>query len=229
MKQKMRNNSTENCVFCGSVENLTREHVISKCLFPDTYQKDRILTVPSCKKCNEGYSHAEEKFRIFLVNQSTEKSQAAQDILHTKITRSMKKAPGKAFNVLKTMFPVKVTLPDGRTEDKVAFSISEDDWKGHHSVLDKYVKALFYTHVGQKIPSHHEVKHVFISDPSLITDDVKSALKWNLDHEHIYGYGYAVVPETLQSIWTFVFYDTVIFQSFTAGPGELGKLSGGTN
>ena len=219
--QKTKN---ENCVFCGSAENITREHVISKCLFPDNYKKDRINTVTSCKKCNESYSHAEEKFRIFLVNQSTEKSQVAQDMLHTKITRSMKKSPGKAFNIFKTMFPVKISLPNGGTEDKVAFSITENDWKGHHSVLDKYVKALFYSHIGQKIPDHHEVKHVFISDTSLISHEIKSSLIWNLDHEHIYGYGYAVVPETLQSIWTFVFYDTVIFQSFTAGPRELGKF-----
>jgi hypothetical protein len=214
----------EKCIFCGDNKNITREHAISDNLFPDNYEKNNLITVPSCRKCNESYSHDEELFRIFLVNQSTEKSQAAKDMLHTKITRAMKKAPGKAFNVLKKMFPVKINLPNGSQEDKVAFNISKEDWERYYRVLDKYVKALFYYHLGKTIPSEHEIKHVQIFDPSLIPDEIKSTLKWNLDHEHLYGYGYAVVPESLQSVWTFVFYDTVIFQSMAANPGELSGL-----
>jgi hypothetical protein len=154
------------------------------------------------------------------VNQSTATSQAAIDMLHGKITRAMKKAPGKAANVLKTMSPIR--LPDGSIGDKVALFISKDDWARYHRVLDKYVKALFRQHLGVPIPSHHEITHAFISDPSKITDDVKAALVWNLEHEHIYAYAFAYVPVSLQSTWTFVFYDTVIFQSFTSAPGDLG-------
>ena len=213
--------SREKCIFCGSEEDITREHAVSKNLFPDSHPKNKLVTLPSCQPCNRSYSHDEELFRIFLVNQSTEKSQAAIDILHTKITRSMKRSSGKTANVLKKMLSVKIQLPDGSLVDKVAFSISKEDWKRYHRVLSKYVEALFYQHIGVKIPDNHEISHVFLSDPSKITDDVKSVLVWNLDNEHIYAYAYAYVPETLQSTWTFVFYDTVIFQSFTAAPGDL--------
>ncbi len=220
-KTYMNNQPKAKCIFCGSEGNITREHAISKNLFPDNYSKGVLITLPSCKDCNESYSRDEELFRLFLVNQSTERSRVAMDMLHGKITRAMKKAPGKAINVLKKMSPVKFKNPDGGLENKVAFYVSAEDWKGHHRVLDKYVKALFYKHMGVAIPAHHQITHVFVSDPSKIPNDVKAALRWNLDHEHIYVYAFACVPSTLQSTWTFVFYDTVIFQSFTAAPGDL--------
>jgi hypothetical protein len=211
----------ENCLFCGSAENITREHIISKSLFPDGYAKNNLLTLPSCQTCNSSYSHEEELFRLFLVNQSTDVSQAARDMLHGKITRAMKKSPGKAANVLKKMFSTKIKNEDGGFEDKAAFHISEDDWKGHHRVLDKYVKGLYFHHTGKSIPTGQVIIHTFVSDASKIPADVKSSLVWKVNHQPVYAYAYAIVPDTLQSTWTFVFYDKVIFQTFTTFPGDL--------
>lgn len=207
--------SKEKCIFCESEEDITKEHVISKNLFPDRYPKDNLLTLPSCRTCNGSYSNDEELFRLFLVNQSTEKSQAAVDMLNGKITRSMKKAPGKAANVLKQMSPVRIQKSDGSFEDKVELHISKEDWKRYHRVLNKYVKGLFLHHMGSPIPNGHEITHFLVLDASKITDDIKASLVWNLSHKHIYSYAYASVPGTLESTWTFVFYDAVIFQSFT--------------
>lgn len=56
------------CAYCGG-EADTKDHVIPKNLYPESIRNRNVqlLTVPSCKKCNEGFSDDEEHFRNILV------------------------------------------------------------------------------------------------------------------------------------------------------------------
>ena len=50
------------CVYCNCLmEEETRDHVPSKCLFPKG--TPGLVTVPSCKECNKGFAKDEEYFR----------------------------------------------------------------------------------------------------------------------------------------------------------------------
>jgi len=48
------------CVYCGR-PGTTKDHVVPRCLLEKPFPPN-LLTVPSCKKCNEGYSKDEEYF-----------------------------------------------------------------------------------------------------------------------------------------------------------------------
>lgn len=210
----------EKCIFCGTEENLTREHTPSRGLFPDDYfktTKPSLITIPSCKECNQSFSHSEELFRNFLVTCSTDQSDIAKDLLHGKITRSMKKSPGKAFLAVQKMKPVFVRSPlTGVIEPKALLNISEGDWKMYHGILDKYIKSLFFHYFKKLLPLNFQINHNLIIDESKIPDEIKKALKWNLQHKDVFAYAFSWVPETFQSVWLFVFYKKVIFCSIVA-------------
>ena len=52
------------CVYCGGRAE-TRDHVPPKCLLEKPFQKN-LLTVPSCRRCNENFSLDEQYFLIAL-------------------------------------------------------------------------------------------------------------------------------------------------------------------
>ena len=55
------------CIYCGSTENLTDEHIPPKNIFPKPRPNNiQLVTVPACKECNRGYSKDDEYFRLTL-------------------------------------------------------------------------------------------------------------------------------------------------------------------
>ena len=59
---------SKKCTYCGKEAN-TKDHVIPKELYPKSIRNQNIqlITVPSCKKCNAGFSDDEEHFRNVIV------------------------------------------------------------------------------------------------------------------------------------------------------------------
>jgi hypothetical protein len=53
------------CVYCGGKENLSKDHIPPKSLF-STPRPNDLITVPSCKRCNEGSSKDDTYFRDVL-------------------------------------------------------------------------------------------------------------------------------------------------------------------
>lgn len=53
------------CVFCGERAD-TREHIFAKCFFDHPYPKD-LLTMPSCRKCNNSFS-SDEQYLMYLID-----------------------------------------------------------------------------------------------------------------------------------------------------------------
>ncbi len=215
------------CIFCLSTENITREHAVSRNLFPDDYFKGRtedLIIVPTCRTCNQSYSHHEELFRTFLITLSSgEESSIPDNILKGKIKRSMEKAPGKAANLLKKMAPAYITYQDGTRIPKALLHISEDDWKIYHRIIQKYTKCLFFYTFKQKMPDDFIMKHAFYERIDLIPKEIQETLRWNFDHQNVYSYGYANT-ETMQSVWVYVFYGKLIFLVIAASENDLAGL-----
>jgi len=55
--------TTEVCVYCGSSDRLTRDHVPPGNMFPTPRPAD-LITVPACSPCNVGFSKDDEYFRL---------------------------------------------------------------------------------------------------------------------------------------------------------------------
>jgi hypothetical protein len=55
----------DECAYCGSTTQLTRDHVPPRSFFPTPPPPD-LITVPSCEKCNAGFQGDEEYARFVL-------------------------------------------------------------------------------------------------------------------------------------------------------------------
>lgn len=85
-----------NCVYCGLKKTVTRDHVFSKALFVPPYPED-MITVYSCKECNESFSLDEEYFRIIIAGGSTF-TKDGQKLWHKKVIGSSFKRSSKLKN-----------------------------------------------------------------------------------------------------------------------------------
>lgn len=68
------------CAYCGDVRNLTRDHVIPRCLFPRPLPA-AMLTVPACRSCNQRKAKHDDFLRDVLVTDiAAEDNAAAQAV-----------------------------------------------------------------------------------------------------------------------------------------------------
>lgn len=203
----------DKCIYCGEEKEITRDHVVSRNLFPKSYKKTNPVIVPSCIDCNKSFSLDEEYFRQFICGLALEHSQYANNLFFSKIKRSIQRRPQigyKAWNQMKLVdFYSKGGIYLGK---RTAIHISKDDRERHFAVLDKYIKGLFYYEFETVLPEEYKIRHSW-GKKELLKNINKWNLKWNLDNEEIFAYGYSVVPNTYTSIWMTVFYDSVFFIS----------------
>jgi len=194
---------------------VTSDHVFSRGLFPDGHVRIKnVLTVPACSTCNNGFSADEEHFRNLVVNLASEYSEEANQILFSKIKRSIEKAPGKGHQLLAKMELVNLFDPSGNyLGERTKIHISEEDWQHHHRVLDKYIKGLFFAQKGKLIPENYRLKH-FLAKPEKLPAFVEHLPNLNLDEKDIVVYGSNFIPDSDISLWLTVYYDQVAFQTF---------------
>ena len=62
----MKVRKSKGCVYCGEINEITKDHVVPKCLFTKPYPSN-LITVKACKKCNNAKSLNEDYLRDFLV------------------------------------------------------------------------------------------------------------------------------------------------------------------
>ncbi len=204
----------ESCIYCQKNKATSRDHVISKGLFPDNYKIKNPITVPACQDCNQGFSLNEEYFRTFLSN-FHENSPEAKSLFDSKVTRSLKRSPKLVNKIAERMELVHAyTKEKEYIGIKTKISITPEDWERHFKVLDKYVKGLFYHEFKQPLPPDYQIRHKWGDKEKFHKAFAPNILKWNRDNEKILLYGYNYVPETMQSIWSLVFFNTICFQSF---------------
>lgn len=67
MVGKGKSNIEKSCIYCGSGEDMTDDHIPPKALFPEP-RPSNMLTVPCCRKCNKSFSKDDEYFRTTLVS-----------------------------------------------------------------------------------------------------------------------------------------------------------------
>ena len=75
----------KSCYLCRSAENLTRDHIPPKNLFPKPLPTN-LITVPCCKTCNESFSKSDEHIRAFLAMQ-VNVSPVGKGIMREKVFR----------------------------------------------------------------------------------------------------------------------------------------------
>ena len=205
------------CVYCGWRKETTRDHVISRNLFPSSYKKKNVITAPCCEECNKGFSFDEEYFRDVVVVSASSlgHSKYADDLFFSKVKRSIQRRPQIGFKLTNQMVPIDLSTKTGIYLGKwIGIHISGKDRKRVDNVLDKYIKGLFFHEFKRIFPSDYKIKH--IQGTGKMERNLGIINKWNLNNKEIFAYGYNFVPETYESAWVTVFYDSIFFVSVVA-------------
>lgn len=213
------------CVYCLEHGEITRDHVISRCLFPEKYEKTDLIIASSCESCNKGFSKDEEYFRQFLCNFSMEHSEEANDLFFTKIKRSIERRPQIGHKAMSNMELVDCYTKGGiYLGKKTKVNLPDEDWKRYHNVLNKYIKGLFYNEFNEPMPSDYKMKHILGERSDSHLNIIKHLNNWNKNNKEVFVYAYNNVPDSYSSIWLTIYYDTVFFITFVLTDEDYKKF-----
>lgn len=191
------------CIFCGNSAN-TKEHIPAKQFFKGAPDKP-LITVSSCKKCNEGFQKDEDFFRQFNAGFLMDRSQRAKELMENEIARSIKRKPALGHQIFSQMRLVDAYTKSGLYVGKmIGYKVSNSDRDRINRIVTKIIQGLFYHEFKQYLPKDWKVRIVWI-DPKkskeLDLEELAKTLKWNVIKDDTFAYGMNYVPETYQSIW----------------------------
>lgn len=208
--------TTEICCYCDNIAT-TKDHVLSRALFPDQYKTDsQQITVPSCKACNGSMSKDEEYFRNFLTYISGDKSPIAESVFNGPVRRSILRRRSIGLQALNRMSLVETYTPSNIYIGKrTKVSITSTDWQRYFRVLDKIIKGLIYHETGRKVPPSYRLLHMYATDNKNAVDYGSKYTKiLRIPYAGIFAYRFDFVPEKVDSMWFTQFYGHMLFLSF---------------
>jgi hypothetical protein len=144
------------CVYCGTVGDVTRDHVPPKCLFsPDA--RTNLITVAACPSCHGQFKRDDEYFRIALSIRSDLPSNVSGTFLRQQTKRTLNHPQAADLRAMlrrsSVMMPIR--SPDG-------------SYLGHAPALkleaarivstcERIVKGLYSHYLGCSLPKTHLV------------------------------------------------------------------------
>ena len=99
------------CVYCGSQQKLTRDHIPPKNLFAKPLPSN-LVTVPCCRRCNESASKDDEYFRFIITRDDAGGHPEARKILPA-VLKSLQRPQAMGLTNLmgENLFDIDVNTP----------------------------------------------------------------------------------------------------------------------
>lgn len=210
------------CLYCGSSEQMTLDHVPPKCLFPKP--RPPLKTVPCCRSCNERFGKDDEWFRQVLVIRDDVQHHPESSKVLASIYRSWQRPKGRGLPtaIFNTLRDVRVRSSEG--VDRGTMPAFEVDPTRMSRVLERIVRGLYFVETGQTFPLNHQVtvhtgfeRHLEIQAKA---SEMLAGRPRTVIGEHIFMYSWAHTSETT-TIWLLAFYDVVPFLVLTIDPVKL--------
>lgn len=199
------------CIYCGSKDNPTKDHVPPKCLFPNPAPSN-LITVPSCEPCNKGFSKDEEYFRAIITSlQGTEQHPEARKLFETKITRGLERKPKLASKVVSNVVPVDIYSGDKKIGTAPAYDVGGPEFD---RVIVKILRGLLFHETGLIPTPEYIVKWNVHDKPLPLPPKLFNALK---NHpvktfgNGVFRYQVYITPDGPGSFWLLSFYDGALF------------------
>jgi len=226
MTGKRKNNSEKSCIFCGSGEDMTVDHIPPKALFPEPHPSN-MLTVPCCKKCNESFSKDDEYFRTVLVSHASVYSDPNVQAVNEKLIRSMirPEATAMASAIRKSLHVVDVTSRGGiYLGISPAMQVSAD--RINHITV-RIARGLFYIIHDYPVPMSYEVTCVFKDASFSMPEEFIAPWRrfWKQPvtiGENIFSYSYALcVDDPNGMLFIYWFYGNLWFYGYILPKPEV--------
>lgn len=214
------------CVYCGSTEALTDDHIPPRTLFP-TPRPSNLITVRSCRDCNEGASTDDEYFRLMIsMRHDTGDHPAVKQNLPS-IYRSLQKPAKKGFQqaLFNSMSDKDIASSGGiylGTAQGYDVNLARLD-----RVAARITTGLFYHEFGKRLPSAFHVTAYSADGLNNVDTHAKSRVidlfeKVTRNRPHIIGDGVfaywfrQVQDHDTMGAWVLAFYERVGFLCLVA-------------
>jgi hypothetical protein len=206
------------CIYCGQRAATDPDHIPPKCFFP-TPRPSNLITVPSCRQCNNNFSKGDERVRNLITSlESTEDHPAIKNQLGDKRYRSLFRDRGITnLNHLINSLMTKDRYSDGGIylEKAPAFNL---DQPLMDRFFDRMSRALLYHensigYVNCRVEWHVSPNFSSIEN---IPNDIEKLLKCGklrILGDNIFYYVGWFLPEKVNSLWILGFYDSVEFMT----------------
>ena len=220
-------NNSKQCIFCGSDEDITKDHIPPKNLFPEPRPND-LFTVPCCSSCNGSFSKDDEYFRAILVSCQSVSNDENANAVNKKFLVSLKRPQAKGFRaeILKSL-----TYVDSVSQGGIYMGqrpVMQIDAKRLKKTLIRIAKGLFYRINNHCIPKGYSATITFAQGgltPSGFEKQIGPY--WELTQSignGIFKYTYAVCnnnPNAMAII--FSFYEKLFFYGVIAPADDIAK------
>ena len=205
------------CAYCGSTDNLTKDHVPPKNLFPEPRPLD-LITVPACKRCHSRTSKDDEYFRLKICMSNDVKSHPAASTVLDTVFRSLLRsdAAGLRKQVLSDVRWVNLRTTSGLyIGRRLGYDV---DLNRIRCVVERTIRGLYFEEFGKPLGLNNEVRVYTDGDIELQPDDVLEQLKQDVLKplstcslrvigNNVFSYRHQIAKENpLFSFWFLTFY-----------------------
>lgn len=197
----------KNCYLCNLTENLTKDHIPPKNLFPSPKPTD-LITVWCCKKCNEKFSLIDESFRVFT-SSVINRSKSGEWIWNNKVMESsFKRSPKLKQATIKSLVPLQAEI-NGIKIQETGMTYPVKKTKEYLVRLTKGFTKHFnpeidYSHANFKISN-------IIPNQQIVDMLYRKFFYVEKGHGVFRMWRMFVKDMGAKSVWVYVFYDGLMF------------------
>ena len=195
----------------------TTDHVPPRSWFPDIVEY-QLITVPSCRPCNDGWAADAEYMRNVLMIDYRTRSNVSTDELRARVLRGFAhhRGGGPTKSILKTMRRVEMRSPAGLVIGKTGSF--EPDVGNLERVCSQIVRGLYWQHSGERLLETHSVGAYLVSAYTPTDDEQRESIQQLISIGlggnyrqlgDVFEYDYRLV-EAGASAWVMQFYGTFV-------------------
>jgi len=212
------------CYLCGKKNATTRDHIPPSCLFIKPKPSD-LITVPSCKDCNQYFSKDDEYFRALLVSLEINKSSAAEKIFEEKVIPAFDKSSRFLDRFLSQTKEAEIYSEGGiYLKDGVVIGYEVPRIE---NVLNKITKGIYYKEKGEILSSEYTVMSFPIDYqfPKEVIDYMNDIPIRYVGDGRIFAYRVCGMKDDNNIIYCFMFfYNSILVTTFTIPVKEAQEI-----
>lgn len=149
---------SKKCVYCGSKEKLTHDHIPPKNLFPRP-RPSNLITVPSCRNCNNTISEDDSYFRdMVIMRHDAGDHPEAKKVFNKSVFKSLKRSQSKRYTqrLINSIYDVSLYTEAGiYVGRRGAYN---PDYDRLYRVTSRVIKGLYWFNQGVALPDYCLVK-----------------------------------------------------------------------
>lgn len=213
------------CAYCGTIDRLTRDHIVPRCLWDTRTAEDVIPMVDACQKCNNNMKSKDDAYlRDVLVNDQD----SFQHEMVQRIRLKFEQAARNGQSLMNDDFQLrgKVVYTQQPSQLFVPRYVSEIADRRVKGIIEQMVRGLHQYYLEKRLPKDSTFWTGRLHSETHIEEMAKDIAGYTSEHHRggfaqvgkgsVFSCGYVELSATEHmTLWQLVFYDSVVFGVLT--------------